>query len=353
VKPFWPFALRVAIAALGILFVLMSTLLYPTEEGLIQNKLEEWWIALDDAEPRAVGKHTAFMAGVANITTRLFDRLFGDNLLSAKSVAVSACFSLASLGFVCSPGLTIFEGQYPDLIQPLYVPVIVLLVVVGMLPAALGPRLSERRSLAGVLGLCFLSLLCMHSVDWFDAHRRVGREFLYNAVFLLVTIGSDAIFITATRWLLRKVSSFRSVLKILGTMVANILLAGLLVLLPAFVAWREIRGRVGPPDEPGVRNLIVWYTWDSNAREIFLTTLAGSNALDALVASTFFILLLLLLIHRSVWPAVKRPTYALASRGIIQRRGFFFILGLILVGAGGVSSSAIAVLKKVLQSFVT
>jgi hypothetical protein len=348
-KPLW-LVLRIASVVSGILIVLISTFLYEPEEGLVQNRLEEWWVALSDAEPRALNKHTAFMVAVADFASRVFDRLFGKKLLSVRSVGVSACFSLASLGLVCSPGLKLFDWAYPAYLGALYGPVIISLVVVGMLPAALGTRLSERRWLVGVVLLCLAALAGMHSVDWFDAHARVVRETLYNAVFLLVTVGSDTIFIAVTRWLLRKATRFHSVARILGAILANISLAGLLVFLPTFIAWKEFTGRVKLPDNLDITDAIVRYTWFSNSREIFLTTLSGSNVLDAVVACAFFILLLTLLLHRLLWPTVKRPVYVLARLGILRRRAFFLISGLLLIGAGGVSSSTLALVKTIIEA---
>jgi hypothetical protein len=346
-KPLW-LVLRIASVISGTLLVLISTFLYEPEEGLIQNKLEEWWVALSDAEPRALNKHTAFLAAVADFASRVFDQLFGKKLLSIRSVGVSACFSLASLGLVCSPGLKLFEMWYPAYVGALYGPVIIALIVIGILPAALGKRLSEPWWRVGVVLLCLAALAGMHSVDWFDAHARVVRETLYNAVFLLVTIGSDAIFIAATRWLLRRAAKFHNVARILGAILANISLAALLVFLPTFIAWKDLRNRVKLPDKLGITDAIVTYTWFSNSREIFLTTLSGSNVLDAIVACAFFILLLTLLLHRLLWPIVKRPIYVLASQGILRRRAFFLILGLLLMGAGGVSSSTLGLVKTIL-----
>ena len=348
-KPLW-LVLKIASVVSGTLIVLISVFLYEPEEGLIQNKLEEWWVALSDAEPRAVNKHTAFMAAVADFASRVFDRLFGKKLLSIRSVGVSACFSLASLGLVCSPGLKLFDMWYPDYLGVLYGPVIISLVIIGMLPAALGTRLPERRWFVGVVLLCLVALAGMHAVDWFDAHARVGRETLYNAVFLLVTVGSDTLFIAVTRWLLRKATRFHSVAGILGAILANISLAGLLVFLPTFIAWKEFTGRVKLPDKLDISDAIVQYTWSSNSREIFLTTLSGSNVLDAVVACAFFILLLILLLHRLLWPIVKRPVYVLARLGILHRRALFLILGMFLMGAGGVSSSTLALVKRIIEA---
>lgn len=57
--------LRIACVGAGFILVGIATVLYEDEEGVIQNKLEGWWIVLTDTETQAVRKHVAFVAGVA------------------------------------------------------------------------------------------------------------------------------------------------------------------------------------------------------------------------------------------------------------------------------------------------
>jgi hypothetical protein len=292
------------------------------------------------------------MVAVVNFTSRFFDRLFGSKLVSVRSLGVSACFSLASLGIVCTPGLWWFEDWYPDIIGVLYVPLVVFLVVMGILPAALGSRLRERFWLVGVLILCFATLAGMHMLDWFDAHRKAIVETTDNFAFLAVTIGSDATFIAITRWLLRRASGFRSFAKILGVMSANLALAAVLVALPTVAAWSLFARRVKFSGPIAIHEAVVKYTWQSNSREIFLSTLAGSNVLDAVVAAAFFLLLFMLLLHRILWPTVQRSVYPLAKLGIARRRSLFLVFGFGLIGLGGISRAAMNLIKKIVESLM-
>jgi len=98
-------AARTLTVFIGLSLILMSVLLYETEEGEIENTLEKWWVFLSDTERLAVGKHMSFVAAVASLANRLFDRLLGERLLSLRAVGISACFSIASLGIVSSPAL--------------------------------------------------------------------------------------------------------------------------------------------------------------------------------------------------------------------------------------------------------
>jgi hypothetical protein len=336
----------------GVILILMSSLLYETEEGAIQNRLEQWWIVLVDAEPRAVDRHAAFVANVAALGSHLFDRLFGSKLFSVRSLGVSACFSLASLGVVCSPGLS---GWLIYLPSYLYALVVILLLLMGVLPAVAGPRWPRKSWLVGVAILTLIAFLGMDTVDWFNVPVYEGSpspvEAVYYLGFVIVTIASDSLFIVVTRWLLRTSSRLNSKLTIIGLMLGNVSLAGLLVLLPVLAAW-GFKGVSAIIQSHDIVRAVNYYVGFSTARQCFLATLAASNTLDGIVACTFFIVLFVLLVHRLIWPTIQRPVYALASWGIVRRRKLFFVAGLGLIGVGGLPESAVEHLRKFLQGIL-
>lgn len=322
----------VASVAGGILLIASSGLLYETEEGVIQNKIEIIWVKLSDAESVAVTRQAKFARAVATLTAKVLDRLFGDKLLSFQSISVSACLSLVSLGIVCLPGTSLL----PEDIQSFYVPTILLLLVAALLPAIFKSRLPKGLWLASVAALILLTFVGMHESGWFAGPLiRLGAivDPAYEVSFLIFTIVCDWLFVICTRWLLRKGAAFHSAATILGVMLGNLALAAILVCLPFGAAL----GR------PGITSLwqsservgiVEYYAMWSAPRDLFLMTLAGSNVFDAAVASAFFALFLVMFLHSLVWPVLQRPAYALASRDLIKRRRLFFLLGASLLSSG-------------------
>jgi hypothetical protein len=73
-----------------------AILLYPDEQGRIQNKLEEWWIDFDDRQRQALSRAAVFMRGLAALTSKIFDAVFGQKLISLRAVVVSAWLTLTS-----------------------------------------------------------------------------------------------------------------------------------------------------------------------------------------------------------------------------------------------------------------
>lgn len=280
----------------------------------------------------------------------MFDRLFGKKLFSLRSIAVSACFSLASLGLVCAPGLSVFLTDIPGL---LYFSVVILLLTMGALSSVLRPGWPTKLWLVGVLVLAFMCFIGMDIVNWFDLpYRFLGggfdpAEILYYLIFVTVTVASDSLFIAATRWLLRISSRFNSRAKILGLMFGNVSLACLLVIVPLSLAWglssiaKIVRSR-------DIVNAVNHYVYFDDPKQSFLASVAASNIFDGLVACTFFILLLVLLLHRLLWPTIQRPVYVLASRGIVRRRKLFLIIGVAFIGLAGIPKSVLSLIEKVL-----
>jgi hypothetical protein len=74
---------------LGLALICASLFLYEDEEGKFQNKIEEWWIKLRDQEKVSRSEALTFIRGVAELTGKGFDRLFGARLLSIRVIPVS------------------------------------------------------------------------------------------------------------------------------------------------------------------------------------------------------------------------------------------------------------------------
>jgi hypothetical protein len=294
----------------------------------------------------AVSKHFLFVSRVATFTGRWFDSIFGQGLVSIRSVGTSACFSLASLGLVCAPALK--DLQFPQVAVILYGPVITALVVAGVMPSVFGARLRIRLWLTCIALLCTGFFIGMHLTDWFGLAGREGSaltEAGYDLSFLLVTVASDTLFIVITRILLRKSSAFQSTTRVVGVALMNVTLAGALVFVPIYVPWglQGVRDFIFSGEPVNKAELNVAF---SDPGEVLLSTLAASNVIDGLVASAFFIVFAILLLHRLVWPAVERPLYAIASLGVVRRRKFFLVLGIVLIGFGGAPNSVVEFIKK-------
>jgi len=91
-------AFRLLGGTAGALLLYGALFLYEDEHGKVQNTLEEWWIRLREKQTELLARHTVFMREVARLEKRVFDRLFGERLISLRAIGVSQSYSLASTG---------------------------------------------------------------------------------------------------------------------------------------------------------------------------------------------------------------------------------------------------------------
>jgi len=79
---------------------------------------------------------------------------------------------------------------------------------------------------------------------------------------------------------------------------------------------------------------------------------AGVTGLYAtIVALSFLFLAITLLLHRTLWPILKRPLYALQRFHLLQQRKLMFFAGVTLIGVAspGIAAFFSAVARRLFQ----
>jgi hypothetical protein len=285
--------LRVLAGIAGAVAMYAARFLYEDEQGRIENRLEEWWVRLDDQRNAAVSRHTAFMREVARFEDRGFDKVFGHKLFSVEAFGASSALSALSM-LAFGSLLVSLTGR----------PVVGTLLLIFTLLLGMITFVGSRRSL-GRLFIPFAVVFVGSAVTG------VTHGSLYPVVLLaaiIVSFISDMLFIAMTRWILRRSASLRQFAAIIGLVTLNVFLATLLSVVPyLLVAYsREMFGRM-------TSALVIIF-----------------NLLDSLIASIFILLAVVLLAHRLFWPLVSRPLYALRERGL--RSKAFYTVGSALIG---------------------
>jgi hypothetical protein len=84
---------------LGLVCLYAAVYLYRDERERVQNHLEDWWQKIRNKQATALSSHVALMQTVGDLTTRLYDRTFGNSYFSVRAIVVSVCFSMVSFLF--------------------------------------------------------------------------------------------------------------------------------------------------------------------------------------------------------------------------------------------------------------
>lgn len=300
-------ALRVLAGIVGATAIYAALFLYEDEQGKIENRLEEWWIRLDDQRNAAVSRHTAFVREVARLAGQGFDRLFGQKLFSLRAFSVSSALTVSMLFAFVMAGTEIWGKR----------------LSVGEKSFMLwGPAAGAALSLA-----CALSPALRRSTFWrLDRLIPLLPLLIVLALVVLVedksgllglllsviaSFACDILFIAATRASLRWASNSRRFLMIAAAILLNGLLATTLILGPFGIMYFA----------PG-------------GSDLGLGLAALANIPDAVVASVFAALALSMLAHRLFWPLINRPLYALREQGV--RRSVFALVGISLLVYAGI-----------------
>jgi len=321
-------------------------LLFEEEEQSIGRTLRRWSDNLRARQTAALSRHTAFMQGVADLVARGFDSLFGEKLISARAFLISVHLSCLSIILVA----TILAGHFLRLSDAVP-PALMVLALAGLLYWLVRHKEFPRHPLSAVeLVVCTgLMMGCIHVGYRFFRQspllslESAALDSILPICGVLAAIASDFIFIAVTRRVLRLCSEVNNSAGIAALLAINWAASLLLVALPFRFSGATSIDQVLP-------RILEYYSvpWFEIWPFVGL-----SNILDVFVASSVFVLGLILLVHRLLWPIVNRPFYAFATRTEF-RRGLLFIFGIALLATGfGIAPSPWPVLRKlVVDQFV-
>jgi hypothetical protein len=334
-------SVRIIEGCMGLLFFYFAVFLYEDQDGRIQNKLEGWWIRISDQQNVAISRNVVFVRVVASLATKVFDRLFGNKILSARAVFASVCFSLASWFLAELSWLLAFRTEDFWITFELHHPMVLPVCILGFavfLCLGLLPLLVKRLGAAPVLVVAFIlstlgPLFFSLSFQWQEV-LDVPTVGTFSGLFpgLVASFLCDIFFVALTRLMLRKVVSKSSFMVMFGMILLNCFMALLLVVMPYFLG-------------------LLYLVWHPHRFMPFrfLSLLAAFNLFDGLVSMIFVLLAFITILHILFWPVINRSLYAVAGLGIARRRKLMGVLGVSLLAVS--TGKSLELLKNMLEIF--
>jgi hypothetical protein len=300
----------VALKVVGVLAAVAAFLLYEDEEGRLQNRLELWWVTIDDKRNAALSWTAAFLQGIAIQTRAAFDRIFGSKPVSMQIFGVSFWLSLASVSLVAV--LTSLVTSQNGKLQ--FVWLTCSCVLMALVPA-FAPYRWLRVLWYGVLVWMFVNFFdfTLFVYQRGDSHL-ASRILIYVAIAEGVSFVCDVIYIALTRWSLQNASQAvrdRQVYACIALIGVAIILFFVLLIGPIFVGLRVAR-----------HSLVV-------GGAILLCF--GLNSISLLTTLLMAIIAILLLVHRVFWPMLQRPLYALQRYDILKNKVALWAVALVLI----------------------
>jgi hypothetical protein len=329
---------RILTGAIGLLFIYGALFLYETEHRILQSRLEELWLRIDDLQSRAVRRHVAFLRVAALAASRFLDRLIGPSGVSFRVISVTACLSVASM-IVVSPLvrsllLPFIQGVRSTSSLPRLVCVLIERAfgaglcgdVLSLLiqPYGLARIAIAATALLSVTAqfllprLRFLPMVVVATFTGLISVAFPDRQWLVEALATMILgVACDLIAFAVLRYCLTRQAYARSMVAILAMTLGEVMLGGFLLIAPL-----------------AAMNLIGVDSDSQISMSVGSAIAFTSNG--AAVALTFALIVaaITLALHRLLWPMIARPLYLLADLRIFatrQRRATTLGVGIVLI----------------------
>lgn len=377
--------LQILAVAAGLALLYMAGFLYEDTEGRLQNRLEEWWIRLDDLHHLALARHVAFMRVVGEWSDLVLNRIFGTALLSGRAFTVSAGLSLASV-FLFGEAVDRFNEldfttTLPDNIRAIGavgVNAVVRFIAATLLIAlSIAAGRSDRAysALKFTIGYILVSSLYFYPFEngalydfVLDADKWVIQQAAgtpFQTIFGYMNDLTQSTFDESAdgplqcleiwiSWPYRNAFLLWSFDLPSATFVRFDTAPIIAAILPGIacdivavavgrrlIRWSvdlrtvvRISAVIATAALVGVAMVVVPIAGGSAIDSPTLIAVGASNLLDGVTALFYMGLATIMLVHRLVWPLLERPIYAAARHGLIRRRRVLASTGLMLVAAG-------------------
>lgn len=328
------YSVKALICFIGAMALYCACFLYPDEENKLQNKIEEFWISID--ERRRMGQSLALASKVARLINRGLDRILGQNLISIRMIIITCCYSLACLeiwefymfheGMLHATihgypiGLDLYLAWY---IYRYYISNILLLLLTAIMASK-----YEKQPVTVVAATLLGYGLWVQQLNFASD----------LAIIFVLSMAADLLCLLGVRFTLRMLVESASLPKSLIGLSFQLALIYFSLILP----WRKGKAEYSVvPDAHG--GVSVGFTITKG----FI--LFGLNTSTGIISVVFLSVLLFLVSHKLTWPTLSRLLHPLARFEIIRNRKVLVLVAVMCFTA--VSPPVAGLLKKGLELF--
>jgi hypothetical protein len=298
----------------------------------------------------------AVFAVVADGVNRTADFMMGKKFLSVRAICSSIGLSVISLTIYGSAERYYWADQWRP---PIYVHG--LTAAVGIIAVAVAASMPMRRSMhifasaACIVGVTVLSVWPLATfITWIHAvatpsssapvhivvrvgdltltsgdsqpevlERLVRNQLLYTiSPGIVLSFMSDVLFIAATRWLLKRLLTTKSMGRVLAVLIAETGLAAILILTPYVVI------RMSPTEAP----LVTASPVSASTLRGIAAVLLRFNALDGFIVLSLLLMAMIVLVHGALCSFLGRLLETIEAEKAILYRKVLLGLGFTLIG---------------------
>jgi hypothetical protein len=330
---------RLVAFAVGLLLLYLAWFTYETTDKRIQNKLEDLWLALAFEKRTPVGIAKRLFRTVVSLMDRMFDRLFGADHVSLRTICIATCFAYAGVVFSVGP-LYLFAALAdidPEPIAKTFFLPIRGLTAVGLGALVIGALPAAHRSLRWLTyGAALVLLVSISVLAWVMAVRSEASPALIAAgasettlAALIVTLVFGVLAVHAIRFGVHLLAKRDRTSR--GLLLVSVLFIITLFAFVANVAVAMLAAR-----EAG--QLSIWLASLLQRGEVrfLLFSLGGPISLWGFVLLLAIALAVAVLLHLCLWPVIRfilmKTLYAAQRHELISGKTRLRATGAALVG---------------------
>jgi hypothetical protein len=313
-------ASRVVAGIVGAVAFYLAFFLYEDEEGVWQNRIENLWIAVHERARVTNSTSIALLNKTGEFFNKVVKRIFGERSFSIRAIAASISF--ANVG-VFLRFLYVTLRHHPEHDDSLFgILIFTASATAFWLVISLLPLFTRKRWATVVSNVIAISLFVNAAVLtllWIpNVHENPGGGMYatLTAALILSTV-SNLLVIVAVRSIYSRLASSLSVVRMGVSILALIVIALFLVEGPK---WIE-------PDPRDLNSLRVMPYF----RDLCGKNLEGLNISTTMLCAAPLFMLIIILLHKIVWPLLSRFIYPIASRKLIRNRGVLISVGTVCV----------------------
>lgn len=317
-------AFHIVVAIVGIYVFALTFVMRKTTEGRWVNRIEEFWIRVDDKRIAAGGLWFSLCNALAAKLTRAFNRIVGEKMISLRLVGISGSLSFASLfsfyalffgagGYVFLTYHDLIKQKVPAIVN-LEVTTVLLIIaflatalialvfgILSALPMIFKSRLWVWLSCfpTGLVFILFLRLVYLRAVN-------PGRLAIILSV--VISLVSDVLLVAVIRQSLRWITKQVSLARIAAAIAVQVLLVLVTFWLPIQLLILQV------PHKP------------ASSLSVGALTLTLFNIPTAVASICFIASLAFMILHLFTWPIMERVVYILTRPEVLEKRKYLRVI---------------------------
>jgi hypothetical protein len=314
---------RAAEVVVGIALVYFRFCLYESEEGRLQNALVELWLRICDRADTAKQRFLQLLTETAQISVKLFDRLFGRELISFRAFAVSSTLAYASIA------LTNAWEAASEAARLEHLALGVAFVIIATLPLLTQAVWAAR--IRGFIATAAVALICAALLFAVVRNQSDEMELAISVSSILICPIVDFAWLLVCRRALERALQQHRISEHVRGVLAGVAVVYWSTLMPLVATYASFSLAIHSGNPAATKAMVLL--------GLLFFSITFTRVFVSVVSIVQLVLLIVAFLHWIIWPSLSRIVYSAERFKLFKERRLFGSCGAALLfdAAGGVT----------------